>query len=69
MMMTDEIRERAQAAMKKSGMTQEQLAKAAGVRQATVSRFLSGDRNRAADAAVSILEALGLELTTKEKGE
>ena len=32
-------------------MTQEELAKAAGVKQATVSRFLSGDRNKAAEAA------------------
>jgi transcriptional regulator with XRE-family HTH domain len=67
MTMTDEIRDRARAAIKQKGWTQEQLAKAAGVKQATVSRFLSGDRNKAAEAAVLILEALGFELTVKEK--
>lgn len=67
MTMTDEIRERARSALKEKGWTQEQLAREAGVRQATVSRFLSGDRNKAAEASVAMLDALGLKLTVASK--
>jgi len=64
--MTDEVRDKAKQAMTQRGWTQEQLAKQAGVRQATVSRFLSGDRNKAAEAALAILGALGLKLVAVE---
>ncbi len=67
MRMNDEIRKAAQKALGNKGWTQERLAKEAGVKQATVSRFLSGDRNKAAEAATAILEALGLTLTVEPK--
>lgn len=67
MNMTDEVRDKARQEIKEKGWTQEQLAKEAGVKQATVSRFLSGDRNKAAEAAVAILNALGLKLTVGDK--
>jgi transcriptional regulator with XRE-family HTH domain len=67
MSMTDEVREAARRALKEKGWTQELLAKEAGVKQATVSRFLSGDRNKAAEAAIAILDALGLKLTVEDK--
>ncbi len=69
MKMNDDIRNAARDALEKRGWTQEQLAKTAGVKQATVSRFLSGDRNKTAEAVTAMLDALGLQLTVEPKGD
>lgn len=65
--MTEEIRKAMRSALDKSGMTQSELAQRAGVKQATVSRYLNGERGKN-DEYVKVLEALNLELKVVTKG-
>ena len=67
MNMNRQIREVANRAFAQSDWTQEDLAKKVGVKQATISRFLTGERGKA-DSVLSILDALGLELVAVPKG-
>ena len=62
-----QIREAAHRRLAQKEWTQNELAKHAGVRQATVSRLLSGDRGKA-NALLSVLAALDLELVAVPKG-
>jgi hypothetical protein len=65
--MNEQIRKAAKDALEKKKISQLELAQKAGVRQATVSRFLTGERGKA-DTASEILGALGLELVAVPKG-
>jgi transcriptional regulator with XRE-family HTH domain len=65
--MNEQIRKVAKEALEKKKISQLELAQKAGVRQATVSRFLTGERGKA-DTASEILGALGLELVAVPKG-
>lgn len=69
MIVNEHIRQRAKAALSSKGWSQEKLAKRAGVKQATVSRVLAGERIGEAATWHRILDALELELTVVPKEE
>ena len=65
--MNERVREKARQAMAQGSYTQEALAKAAGIKQATVSRLLTG-RMGQPGTWEKLLDALGLELVAVPKG-
>ena len=60
--MNTQIREAAQNGLRAKGWSQLELAKCAGVKQAAVSRLLSGERQGEPETWERLLAALGLEL-------
>lgn len=63
-----QIREAAQRRLGAKGWSQLELAKRAGVKQATVSRLLAGERQGEPDTWRRLLKALGLELVAVPEG-
>ncbi len=63
-----QIREAAQRGLVTRGWSQLELAQRAGVKQATVSRLLAGERQGEPDTWRRLLEALGLELVAVPEG-
>jgi transcriptional regulator with XRE-family HTH domain len=63
----ERIRYVARQAVAEKGMTQEELAKLAGIKQATVSRLLTGRLGKPGTWE-QLLDALGLELVAVPKG-
>ena len=68
MNMNSQIRQAAKQAIETSGLTQQELAKKAGMRQATVSRLLTGERRGEPETWERLLSELGLELMAVPKG-
>ena len=68
MSMNAQIRQAAKQAIEASGLTQHELAKKAGIRQATVSRLLTGERRGEPETWDRLLEVLGLELIAVPAG-
>ncbi len=66
--MNERVREKARQTMAQGSYTQETLAKAAGIKQATVSRLLTG-RMGQPGTWEKLLDALGLELVAVPKGK
>ena len=54
-------------AIKRSGLSQYQLARLSGVNQAQISYFLSGQRNLTLSSASKLAKVLGLELKPKAR--
>ncbi len=65
--MNERVRETARQTIARNELTQEALAKAAGIKQATVSRLLTG-RMGQPGTWEKLLDALGLELVAVPKG-
>lgn len=65
--MNERVRAKARQTMVQGELTQEALAKAAGIKQATVSRLLTG-RMGQPGTWEKLLDALGLELVAVPKG-
>ncbi len=63
-----QIRETAQRGLSSKGWSQLELAKRAGIKQATVSRLLTGERQGEPETWQRLLNALGLELVAVPKG-
>lgn len=63
-----QIRETAQCGLSSKGWSQHELAKRAGIKQATVSRLLTGERQGEPETWQRLLNALGLELIAVPKG-
>ena len=63
-----QIRETAQRGLSSKGWSQLELAKRAGIKQATVSRLLTGERQGEPETWERLLNALGLELVAEPKG-
>ena len=66
-----DLAEQLRAAITKSGLSGNQLARVAGVPQSVVSRFLQGKRTITVETASRLAVALGLELrpiTKRQKG-
>jgi transcriptional regulator with XRE-family HTH domain len=61
--LADQLRE----AMAKSGLTNYRIGKDAGVDQAVLSRFVSGERNISLEVADRICKLLGLEFAKREE--
>ena len=68
MSMNNQIREAARRELAGRGWTQQQLASKARVRQATVSRLLTGERTGEPATWERLLDALELELVAVPKG-
>ena len=68
MPMNEQIREAAEQARARLHRTQEDVARGAGVKQATVSRLLAGERAGEPDTWLRILDVLGLELVAVPRG-
>ena len=68
--MNEYVREQARKAIEEKALTQEDIAQLAGIKQATISRLLTGKLGKIG-AWEKLLDALGLELTAtpKEKGK
>ena len=69
MSMNDQIRREAERLRLALGLSQQELAERAGVRQATVSRLLAGERMGEPETWQRILKVLGLELAAVPAGE
>jgi transcriptional regulator with XRE-family HTH domain len=65
--MNERVRERARRIIEEKALTQEEIAKLAGIKQATVSRLLTGRLGKVG-AWEKLLDALGLELIAVPKG-
>lgn len=65
--MTDEIRKAVRERLREKGMSQSELANRSGVREDYVSKVLRGERVKVPGEFGAVLEALGLELTVREK--
>lgn len=59
-----EVRERIKMLMKEKKLTQKELAKLAGITEASMSKYLSGERTPRIDVIVNLSNALGV--TTDE---
>ncbi len=68
MSVNTQIRETAQRGLSSKGWSQLELAKRAGIKQATVSRLLTGGRQGEPETWERLLNALGLELVALPKG-
>ena len=66
--MNEQIREAAEQARARFGLTQDDVAMGAGVKQATVSRLLAGERAGEPDTWLRILDVLELELVAVPRG-
>ena len=66
--MNSQIRGAAKAALAATGWSQQEVARRARVKQATVSRLLTGERQGEPDTWNRILDVLGLELMAVPKG-
>lgn len=64
--MNERVRERARRIIEEKALTQEEIAKLAGIKQATVSRLLNGRLGKVG-AWEKLLDALGLELIAVPK--
>lgn len=69
MTVNENIRLAALQRLKVLNWTQGDLAKLAGVKQPTVSRLLAGTQVGRPETWQQLLDALGLELTVREKGD
>lgn len=63
-----QIRDTARQGIAAKGWSQHELARRAGVKQATVSRLLAGERQGEPETWGRLLDALGLELVAVPKG-
>jgi transcriptional regulator with XRE-family HTH domain len=66
--MNDEIRQRVRQRMKEKGLSTYKLADLVETVQPNISRILSGRSGSIPELWVKVFDALGLELTVKEKG-
>ena len=67
MSVNTQIRETAQRGLSAKGWSQLELAKRAGIKQATVSRLLAGERQGEPETWERLLSALGLKLAAVPK--
>ncbi|SMB93198.1 helix-turn-helix domain-containing protein [Deinococcus hopiensis] len=65
--MNDRIRLQAREAMKKQGLTQEQLGERAGIPRTHVSQMLSGAIGKMPDRWTALADALGMEIVLQPK--
>lgn len=56
-------------ARRAAGLTQAELAKRIGLRQATISRLEKGEGDTKLSTVLDVLSALGLEITIEERGK
>lgn len=56
-------------ARRAAGLTQTELAKRIGLRQATISRLEKGEADTRLSTVLDVLSALGLEITIEERGK
>jgi transcriptional regulator with XRE-family HTH domain len=67
--MAEQLRTVVQEALWTRGMEQAELARDAGISQATVSRFIRGERFLSPEGIDKVLDALGLEVTIRPRRE
>ncbi|MFI4991605.1 MAG: helix-turn-helix transcriptional regulator [Solirubrobacterales bacterium] len=65
----DDLVELVRARRKELGLTQEQLAGVVGVHRTFISFFESGRRNVSLDSALRVVQALGLDIELRPRGE
>jgi transcriptional regulator with XRE-family HTH domain len=68
-MFADELRATIQEVLWHRGIEQAELARAAGLSQATISRFLKGTRGLSFEVIDAVLDALGLEVVIRPRRE
>jgi transcriptional regulator with XRE-family HTH domain len=61
------IREALKRTMREKGLTQAALAERLGIKQPSVADILTGRRGRQPESLLNLLDAVGLELTIREK--
>lgn len=54
--------------MAERDITQQALADTLGIKQPSVAAIVSGDRGKIPQSLIAVLDALGLELTVRSKG-
>lgn len=67
--MNAEIRQAVKEAMKEKGLSQEALAQSIDINRVYITRMLSGRASDAPKNWQKVLDALGLELTIRPKGQ
>ena len=67
--MSEHISERLKRAIRESGMSRYAISQASGVDQATLSKFMSGQRGLTLDSVDKLAGVLGLEIRLIAKGK
>lgn len=67
--MTDHIREEVRVLLVRNRMSQKELARRAGISRSHLSEMLAGRRGHIPSGWEHVLEALGMELTIRPRGE